>query len=259
MDAGLNLFSIRNLIQTEEEFLSVALKLKAEGYSYIQYSGAPYDADKIARVSQASGMPIVLTHVPMDRILNETDALMEEHARFGCKNIGLGAMYLESILDEEKFKEEVAKLDAAGAKMREKGFKFFYHHHHFEFIKHSNGETAFEYMIKNAPNIHFTLDTYWLQYAGVEILSFLDKVRGRVECVHLKDYRLDRKTEENGAITIYPRFSPVGEGNLDFAPIIKKLKEIGAKYFLVEQDDAADYPDAFGEVARSIHYIKKEL
>ena len=69
MKAGLNLFSIKNLLDTEENFLATAYKLKEMGYSYVQFSGAPYDADMIARVSSASQLPVVLTHVPMDRIL----------------------------------------------------------------------------------------------------------------------------------------------------------------------------------------------
>ena len=90
MNAGLNLFSIRTLIDTEEHFLETAKKLKEMGYSYLQFSGAEFDADRIKRVSEATGLPIVLTHVPMDRILNDTAALMEDHAKFGCHNIGLG-------------------------------------------------------------------------------------------------------------------------------------------------------------------------
>ena len=85
MKAGLNLFSINSLIKTEEEFLQTAIKLKEMGYSYMQFSGAPYDPDKIKRVSDASGLPVCLTHVPYNRIVNETEALMEEHAKFNCK------------------------------------------------------------------------------------------------------------------------------------------------------------------------------
>ena len=37
---GLNLFSIRNYLDTEEHFLEVAKKLKEMGYSYMQFSDA---------------------------------------------------------------------------------------------------------------------------------------------------------------------------------------------------------------------------
>ena len=57
MKAGLNLFSVRGMIRTEENFLSTAIKLREAGYSYLQYSGAAFDAERIKRVSERSGLP----------------------------------------------------------------------------------------------------------------------------------------------------------------------------------------------------------
>ena len=77
MQAGLNLYSLRKSIGTEEDFLATAEKLKEMGYSYLQYSGAAFDPERIRRVCEASGMTVFLTHVPMDRILSDTEKLME--------------------------------------------------------------------------------------------------------------------------------------------------------------------------------------
>ena len=101
MKAGLNLFSIKKLLDNEENFLATALKLKEMGYSYMQFSGMPFDAEMIARVSSASELPVVLTHVPMDRIIGDTDKLMEEHAKFGCTNIGLCMMAIPTLVNKE--------------------------------------------------------------------------------------------------------------------------------------------------------------
>lgn len=253
MKAGLNLYSIRNLIKTEEDFSATAKKLKEMGYDYIQYSGGPYDPEVIKRVSEESGLPVVLTHVPMDRIINDTDKLMEEHAYFGCYNIGLGAMPKEVILDEQLCKETIAKLNDAGKRMQEKGFKFFYHNHHIEFYKH-NGQTVFDYMIENAPYINFTADTYWLQYGGVDVLDYLEKLKGRIECVHLKDYTIVADNE-----WFKPQFTSVGDGTINYKKIVPHLVEWGVKYFLVEQDNAATLPDTLAPIERSIKYIKNNL
>lgn len=256
MKAGLNLFSIRNFLQNEEEFLSTAIKLKEMGYSYMQFSGAPYDADRIARVSKESGMPVYLTHVPMDRIIGDTEKLMEEHLKFGCKNIGLGMMPINVIVDDDVCKQKIEQLNKAGELMEKNGFKFFYHHHHFEFYKNKEGETVLDYMLKNAPHIHFTADTYWLQYGGVNILSYLEKLKGRIGCVHLKDYQI---VYDPNTGWMNPKFAPVGDGVIDFKAVSKKMQEVGAQYFFVEQDNAADQPDPLGQVERSIRYINKEL
>ncbi len=256
-NVGLNLYSIRNLIATEEDFLATAHKLREMGYEYMQFSGAEYDAARIGRVCEASGLPVYLTHMPIDRILNDTDALMAEHESFGCHNIGLGMMPFDILMDEEKFKQTVAALDAAAVKMEKNGFAFFYHHHQFEFMKR-NGETLFDYMLKNAPHINFTVDTYWLQYAGVDILATLDKLKGRIGCTHLKDYAIEF-VEKDGKKEFKPVFAPVGNGNIDFAPVVRKMLENGAKYIFVEQDNAAKLPDTLGEVEQSIRYIKNYL
>ena len=257
MEFGLNLYSIRNKLKTEEEFLDTAIKLKEMGYSFMQFSGVPYDADMITRVSSASGMPIVLTHVPSDRIINDTEALMDEHSKFGCKNIGLGHMDPKIITDEKLCKETIEKLNIAGEKMKNNGFSFFYHNHQFEFYKYGD-ETVFDYMIKNAPYINFTLDTYWLQYGGVSIVEYVEKLKDKIKCVHLKDYQIFAETTDT-SVKMIPRFAPVGDGVINFKTIVPKMLDAGTKYFIVEQDNAAILPDTLGQVKRSIDYLKKEF
>ncbi|MBP5207840.1 MAG: TIM barrel protein [Clostridia bacterium] len=258
MEAGINLYSLRTLIGDEEGFLNTANELRRVGYSSIQYSGAPYDPERIGRVSRKSGLPVVLTHVPMDRILNDTDALMSEHESFGCRIIGLGAMPPATVADPEAFRRTVDALDRAGRYMKERGFEFSYHHHHFEMFR-INGSTALGYMIENAPDINITVDTYWLQYGGADVISTIDRLSGRVKCIHLKDYRVNAAKNAEGAVSFAPGFAPVGEGVLDFAAITEHAKAAGTVHFLVEQDDAVNYPDPLAQVKSSIDYIKENL
>jgi sugar phosphate isomerase/epimerase len=192
----------------------------------------------------------------MDRIVGDTQALMEEHAKFGCKNIGLGAMPPDAIADEVRCKQMIEQLNKAGEVMQQNGFSFFYHHHHFEFFKHG-GQTVFDYIIENAPYINYTLDTYWLQYGGVDVGATIDRLKGRICCVHLKDYMITNTPENPGGFT--PVFAPVGDGNIDFVSLLPRMRAAGAQYFLVEQDNAATLPDTMEQVGRSIKYIKANL
>lgn len=256
MKFGLNLYSIRNLVGTPEGFRETAHKLKEMGYDTLQISGVPYDPELIASVSKETDMPIVLTHMPLDRIINDTEALMDEHALFGCTNIGLGSFPFDKMEVPEQMVEQVAQLNEAGEKMAKRGFKFFYHNHHYEFYK-NNGQTVYDYMIENAPYINFTLDTYWLQYGGVDIVDYINKMAGRIDCIHLKDYQIIRKrvspTETGG---VAPDYAPVGKGTLKWGEIIPAALASGTKHLIVEQDSAALYPDTLAEVKLSIDYLK---
>ena len=260
MQAGLNLYSIRNKIGTEEDFLATAQKLKDMGYDYLQYSGAAFDADRIKRVTEQVGIPVNLTHVAQSRIIDDPQTLMEEHAKFGCNYIGLGCISPADILDEKKTKDIIDKLNRSAELMQKSGFQFFYHHHQFDFFRYESGDTPFDYMVKNAPYIHFIIDTYWLQMGGMDIAAKMRSVAGRMECVHFKDWKNTYTVKEGTPNPdFHPVFTSVGDGTFDFKAIKKVAEECGAKYFYVEQDNAADAPDPFEPVKRSITYIKNNL
>ena len=111
MKAGINLYSVHKLIKTEEGLLDTAQKLKEMGYISMQYSGAEFIPERLKRVSDATGLPFVLTHMPADRIVNDTDKLMEEHAVFGCTNIGLGSIPIVAMVTEENIVEVLVVAD----------------------------------------------------------------------------------------------------------------------------------------------------
>ena len=142
--------------------------------------------------------------------------------------------------------------------MQKNGFKFFYHNHQFEFHKYGE-QTVLDYMAEYAPYINFTLDTYWLQYGGVSVIEYVEKLKGRIDCVHLKDYIIDMNKNDEGKRPLAPCFAPVGDGVMNFKTIVPKMLEAGTKYFIVEQDNAAKLPDTLGQVNRSIDYLKKEF
>ena len=230
-------------------------KLKDIGYDFLQFSGVPYDYKMIERVVEESGLPIVLTHVPYDRIINEPEKLVEEHASFGCNYIGLGAMPAKYMENEEKWCGAMDALNASAEKIAKLGGKFFYHHHQFEFFRMESGRTAFDYMAKDCPFINFTLDSYWLQYAGINPETFANGLSGRIGCVHLKDYKI--KCGDVSKYEFTPDFAPVGSGNLNIEKIIENCRSAGTEYFIVEQDNASKLPDTFEQVKLSIDYLKK--
>lgn len=253
MKVGLNLYSLRTLIETEEGFFSVMEKVKQMGYDFVQCARMNLPKESFKKISDKTGLDIVLTHVSESAIVDETDKTIKEHEYFGCKNIGLGAMSPAIITDEKVVKEKIDKLNLAGKVMKEKGFKFFYHAHHFDFYKH-DGQTIFDYIVQNAPYINITLDTYWLQYGGVNVIEYVKKLKGRIECVHLKDYKIV-KSDKGFA----PVFTSVGDGNMNFKDIIAECEKSGTKYFIVEQDNAVDAEDPLKEVEKSVKYLKQHF
>ena len=253
MKAGINLYSVHKLIKTEEGLLDTAQKLKEMGYISMQYSGAEFIPERLKRVSDATGLPFVLTHMPADRIVNDTDKLMEEHAVFGCTNIGLGSIPIvamvteENIVDEKICKTKLEELNKAGEHMKKNGYSFFLHNHHYEFMRMSNGERIFDHIVENAPHINFTLDTYWVQYGGFDPAEEIRRLSGRIPCVHFKDMEILTDGEK--------RYCPVGAGILDFDGILSALEGTGCRVAFIEQDECFG-ADPFDCLKQSLAYLK---
>lgn len=234
MEIGAQLFTLRDYIQTEKDIARTLKKVADMGYKTIQVSAmGKIEPRRLRQICDDLGLKIVLTHTSPDRILNETEKVIEEHDILGCDYIGIGAMpakycHLEWLpYFAEDFKKPAQEIAAAGK-------LFMYHNHNFEFQK-INGKTILEQLADDftPEEMGFTLDTYWVQAGGADVCHWFRKLSGRIPCVHLKDMAV-RKGES--VIVSQGIMSPVLEGNINFEEIIPICEAGGTKYMLVEQD-----------------------
>ena len=73
----------------------------------------------------------------------------------------------------------------------------------------------------------FEIDTFWVQSGGSDPAAWIRKVNGRMKVVHFKDMVI----KDDQQI-----MAEVGEGNLNWSSIIEACKEIGVRWYVVEQD-----------------------
>ena len=97
------------------------------------------------------------------------------------------------------------------------------------------------------------MDTYWVQNAGGDVCKWIEKLAGRIDILHLKDMGI-KKDEEGYAISF---ITEIGNGNMNFADIIKTAEKAGVKYFCVEQDTCPG--DSLDSVKFSSEYIHKNF
>ncbi len=245
MEYGLNLFSLRKNVSTKDGFFETCVKLKQMGYSYLQCSGMAISASEIKEVCDKTGFSVKLTHSPLKRILEDTDNLVREHDLLGCDYIGLGWIDISGVNDESSANKIIETLENAAVILKKKNKKFLYHNHNSEFIK-IGSKSFYDMLIENTTDLGFIIDTYWVQAGGANILEYVDKLKRRIDCVHLKDYKV-----ESGSA----RFAAIGDGNINFQDVLSAMKKSEAKYYFVEQDDAETYADPFMEVKKSIDHL----
>lgn len=232
MTLGAQFYTIKDYTKDLASFADSLKRVADIGYTTVQVSGTcDFEADWLAEQLRSTGLKCVLTHTKPQRILEDTKKVCDDHKLFGCRNIGLGMIPGGKNLTEENYLKFVEDYTPAIKEIAKNDCKFFFHNHCMEFYKGKDGKSFMERMMEefSADELNFTLDTYWVQYAGGSPVEWLRKLSGRLECIHLKDMAIDGDTWEH-------RMAPVGSGNMNFENIIETAADCGVRYLLVEQD-----------------------
>lgn len=244
MRIGAQMFTTRGTCQTLEGFSETLKRIADIGYEIVQVSGTcPFEAEWLKEQLAKNGLRCVLTHTPVPRLTGELDKVLSDHRVFDCPNIGLGYWSFdpEQDMSLEKWLETFVPVAKA---IRQGGGYLMYHNHHNEF-KRVNGKLVMETLMEalSPEEMGFTLDTYWVQTAGADPALWLEKLAGRIPCIHLKDHGFDRTMQA------------VGEGNINFDRVFAKAESGGTEYMLVEQDDC-NGEDPLECLRRSYLYLK---
>lgn len=240
MEVGLQTYTIRNLMKKPSALPAAFSAVKDAGYSFaelaVDYLGFDLNertASQIAEAAAKNGVRIVSCQIK-DAVLRADPARIAK-----CVHM-LGADHVSlSVIDVPLMLKGRAGVLACCEKenrlfdeLAENGIRLSHHNHHFEFLKAEpqSSETVFDVLASNLKG-GFAFDTYWAARGGVNHLLVLENLRGRVEVMHLRDFRLHFSFRGPS-----PSDAAVGEGNLPFGAILQKAAECGVKYGFVEQN-----------------------
>jgi len=234
MILGAQLYTLRDYCQNAKDFDISMKRVSDIGYKTVQVSGIGNIPPKTVReICDKYDLKIVITHTNPDRILNDTDAVIAEHDIMGCKHIGIGAMP-EKYRSLDWIGQFADDFLAPAKKIADSGKLFMYHNHDFEFQR-LGGKYIIEHLMDDfkPEEMGFTFDTYWVQVAGCDIIDWIERLSGRLPCVHLKDLEM---------ISGKPHMAPVMEGNLSFPKYLEAFRCAGTEYLLIEQDYFLESP-----------------
>lgn len=253
---GLQIYSVRDRFTTPEDTREALLALSKMGYSHIQTAGT-YDyisPELFAKYVKDAGLSVCGTHYDFDKIVNDVEGTVAYHCALDTKYIGIGGMPTK-YRNEAGVSEFITIYNKMAKIYKEYGFKLTYHNHWFEFEKLSDGKTFFDRMIEEFDeNISFVVDTFWLQYAGIDVRDMIERLAGRIDILHLKDMTAER--DKPGSFK-YPMVE-IGSGVMNFKGIIETADKVGVKYYVVEDDRCIEGKSL--ECAKiSADYIKANL
>lgn len=238
---GVQLYTVRDAMA--EDMARTLERVSAIGYREVEFAGYfGKPLSEIRAMLDDNGLSAPSAHMEPEVFASDFDKALEIADALGHKNLILPWLPPEQ-RSLDRFREIAHILNVTGEKAKAAGVQVGYHNHEFEFFA-DGGVTPFDILMEETqPDlVNFELDLFWLAAAKKNPLQLMEKLKGRVPCVHVKD------------MDAHGNMVAVGDGELDFLSVFENRKAAGLTHFFVEHDNPSD---PFESIARSYGAFSK--
>ena len=221
---GLQLWSIKD--ELEKDFKGTLKKVAKIGYDGVEFAGyGGLSSYELKALLIDLGLKACGSHVSLVELTDNIDAVIKYSLEIGNKYII--CPYAEANSKQDVL-ELAVKLNLIGQKCMASGLIFGYHNHAHEF-KEFHGEYALDLIYKatDAGLVKAEIDTYWVEYAGVNAVEYIKKYKSRCLLIHIKDMQIIEDKKES---------TEVGNGIMDISKIICEAEKQGATWLIIEQE-----------------------
>lgn len=244
---ALALYTVRD--EVARDYIGTLKKIAKIGYPGVQVSGGgSLSAPELKTVLSDLNLQVAGSHIGLDKLENELDAVLEFNRIIGNKYIVCPWLPEERRKDANAYHQLARVLNDIGKKCKQQGFQLCYHNHSFEFVKF-DGVYAYDILFQSTDPtlVQAEIDTYWVQHGGENPAAYIRKYANRCPLIHLKDMANDEEKS----------FAEVGYGILDWDDIFAACKQANAIWYLVEQDTCQR--PVYESIKMSLEFLKKKL
>ena len=226
---AVQLYTIRAQLQDPSRLGGALQRLREIGYGAVEVAGlGPNTVGRFGEELKRAGLVACAAHVALDRLEGDLDGVAAECKEWGCKYV-----VIPSLPGPYRSQQGYGRFAAEAIELAERlashGLKLVYHNHAYELERYGD-QTGLEMVLSSdRPDaVDVELDTYWLQYGGMNPADWIRRYKHRVPLVHLKDMAIDQGR---------PVDAEVGEGNLNWVDILSACREAETRWLVVEQDE----------------------
>ncbi len=237
---GVQLYTLRSAMA---EDVDRALAAVAEiGYSGVELAGLYGVTPRQMREKlDAVGLRAMSSHHSVGDIRGEWSRLLE-----GARELGQRLVVVPSIPGGERTGDGLRRVaddfNRAAETAHSVGLRFGYHNHDWEFEPLPGGVLPMDLLLEHTEDdlVDWQMDLFWTVHGGADPVRYLDRTAGRVTSIHVKDRTSDG------------RMVDVGDGDIDFASLLRQADRLGLLYAFVEHDRPGD---ALESVRRSFAHL----
>lgn len=243
---ALQLYTVRQ--QFEQDPQRCLADVAAAGYRAVEFAGfAEVAPARLRRWLDDGGLAAVSSHVDIP----EFDAIgrvVDDHQTLGCESVVIQQAASSDFIDVASVSALAHRCNEWGTTLLAAGMRLGYHGYH-DFAREFamvDGVTMFDRLVQETdPDVFdLQLDTYWVSYVGDDPVAALERYRGRVPMLHLKEVAEDTD-------------APLGQGSTDWPAVLSAAEATGVHWLVVEQES---HPESAPQNIRlSLAYLRSLL
>ncbi|MBS1828743.1 MAG: TIM barrel protein [Acidobacteria bacterium] len=253
---GVQLYTVRNILPQKPLETLKAL----EQIGYRECEAVARDIDKIWSSLQQTALKPVSVHLDTALFMKnqaQLPAALDDAAKRGFKYVVCPYVAPADRGGADVMKKLGETLNGAGQKAKAAGMTLAYHNHAFEFEPSGNGTLLDVLMSSCDPKlVQLELDIMWVKVGGADPVAMLQKYKGRIPLMHVKNLQagVEKRFNEKVPPTA---FAEAGKGVIDIPAVLKAAGPAGVKHFFVEQDQTPGDPVAsLRESFQYVHALK---
>lgn len=219
---SLQLWSVQDACQ--ENFEEVLTKVKEYGYDGVEFAGYyDYSDEELKKILAELSLKGSGAHISFESLRDDFEKTINFEKEIGNQAVIVPYMGADSL---EVWTEKILELKEIAKKVNSEGLVLGYHNHAHE-IMDIPDVNILEKMVEMIPDIQLEVDTYWLSYAGVDVLPWLNKYQNNIKWLHLKDMLVTGEEKES---------TEIGQGILPIESYLDWAKNADLEWVIIEQE-----------------------
>ena len=228
---GMQMYSGRKFPPVEAQLAAIA----RNGFTNVETFGPFHDdVGATKRMLDAHGLSARSGHFSVAMAESQSEMVIDGARRLGMEIVV--APYLtpaERPATVEGWKAMGMRLLAVSERLSAAGLRFAWHNHDFEFAPLADGSLPIEHVLGD--RLLWEADLAWAIRGGADPRRWIERYRGRIPLVHVKDIaQAGEKEDEDG-------WADVGTGTAPWAELWPLCVAAGAEMMIAEHDNPSDF------------------
>lgn len=248
---GLQLWSLREYLP--QELPGTLAKVKAMGFHEVEAAGLwGQTVPGLRAALDTAGLRCPSAHMGYERLRDDLSGALAEAKALGASGVVCPWIPHRGAFTAADAAKTAVDFNRFGKAAKDAGMRFGYHCHGYEFVPSPEG-TLFDTLAgATDPNlVDFQIDVFHAFHGGADPAQLIQKHKGRVTSLHLKDIKKGFPVEKGSGGAPAEADVPVGSGQVDYPAVLRAAVQAGTSLYFVEDESK----DPLGNIPKSLAYL----